>query len=108
MHVIVIDTKVDEHVQIMNFFNLVASETPAYRVVELSEQVIKYKPPSSDLTASSIISFGNDVLNKKVKPFLRSEEVPPESTDGVRVLVGRNYYDVCLDDSKIVAVKICN
>ncbi|KAG5146035.1 hypothetical protein JHK84_031578 [Glycine max] len=51
-------------------------------------------------------AFGNDFLEDKLKPFLKSDPVP-ESNDGdVKIVVGNNFDEIVLDESKDVLLEI--
>ncbi|XP_027911718.1 protein disulfide isomerase-like 1-4 [Vigna unguiculata] len=59
-----------------------------------------------DVTVDKITAFGNDFLEDKLKPFLKSDPVP-ESNDGdVKIVVGNNFDDIVLDESKDVLLEI--
>ncbi|VDP81386.1 unnamed protein product [Echinostoma caproni] len=105
-HFIVIDTDVPDNQRILEFFGMTSADVPGYRLINLAEDMTKFKPDSSEFTVDSIQAFIEEVLSGKRKPFLMSEDVPPPSTDPVRVLVGKNYNDVVSDLSKAVFVKL--
>ncbi|KHN32087.1 Protein disulfide isomerase-like 1-4 [Glycine soja] len=59
-----------------------------------------------ELTVDTITAFGNDFLEEKLKPFLKSDPVP-ESNDGdVKIVVGNNFDEIVLDESKDVLLEI--
>lgn len=105
-HFIMIDIDVKDHLNILNFFGMSEDDLPAYRFVNLSEDMVKYKPDSTDFSEQAVIKFVDEVTQGKRKPFLMSQEIPPASDEPVRVLVGLNYHDVTKDTSKSVFVKI--
>ncbi|CAH8862753.1 unnamed protein product [Trichobilharzia szidati] len=105
-HMMIVDIDVEDNLRVLEFFGLTKSEAPTYRIVELRDEVTKYKPESNEFSASSMAEFTQKFLDGKVKPFLMSEEIPTEQTGAVRVLVGKNYNDVVTDKSKAVFVKL--
>ncbi|KAG4974448.1 hypothetical protein JHK87_031269 [Glycine soja] len=59
-----------------------------------------------EVTIDTITAFGNDFLEDKLKPFLKSDPVP-ESNDGdVKIVVGNNFDEIVLDESKDVLLEI--
>ncbi|CAL5346158.1 unnamed protein product [Camellia sinensis] len=56
----------------------------------------------SDLTLSSIKSFGKDFLEDKLKPFYKSDPVPETNDGDVKIVVGNNFDEIVLDESKDV------
>ncbi|XP_027346620.1 protein disulfide isomerase-like 1-4 [Abrus precatorius] len=59
-----------------------------------------------EVTVDNIKAFGNNFLEDKLKPFLKSDPVP-ESNDGdVKIVVGDNFDEIVLDESKDVLLEI--
>jgi len=103
---IYIDIDDDDNQRILEFFGLKLEECPTVRYISLGEDMTKYRPPTSDLTIEAIKSFVSDVVDGKIKPHLMSEEVPEDwDAEGVKILVGKNFAEVALDDSKNVLVE---
>lgn len=106
VHFIIIDTDFEDHQRILDFFGMTKDDVPSYRLINLTDDMTKYKPDSSDFSETQMASFIKDVLSGSRKPFLMSQEIPAESNEPVRVLVGKNYNDVTKDTSKAVFVKL--
>ena len=71
-------------------------------------QGLKYKPEASDLSKEKIASFVESFLSGDLKPFLKSEDVPEDwDAKPVKVLTGKNFKEVALDDTKNVFVEFC-
>ncbi|KAF7241724.1 hypothetical protein EG68_10239 [Paragonimus skrjabini miyazakii] len=105
-HFLIIDTDLEDHHRILDFFGMSKTDVPSYRIINLSDDMVKYKPDTSDFSESSMTSFIKEVLEGTRKPFLMSQEIPPESSEPVRVLVGKNYNEVTQDESKAVFVEL--
>ncbi|WVY99353.1 hypothetical protein V8G54_025423 [Vigna mungo] len=59
-----------------------------------------------EVTADRIKAFGEDFLDDKLKPFYKSDPIP-ESNDGdVKIVVGDNFDEIVLDESKDVLLEI--
>jgi protein disulfide-isomerase A1 len=75
-------------------------------MIHLGEDMIKYKPDSSAVTEENVESFVQGVLSGSVKPHLMSEDVPADwDAKPVKVLVGKNFHEVALDENKAVFVE---
>nr|AMM62657.1 conotoxin-specific protein disulfide isomerase variant 2 [Conus textile] len=103
---IYLDTTKEENEHIMGFFGLKAADAPAMRLIQLGEDLAKYKPESDSLDKSTITKFVQDFLDGKLKPHLKSEEVPEDwDAQPVKVLVSKNFKEVAMDKSKAVFVE---
>ncbi|KAK2097160.1 Protein disulfide-isomerase A2 [Saguinus oedipus] len=102
---VVVDVAADnEHV--LRYFGLEAEAAPALRFVNV-ETTKKYAPVDGDpVTATSVTAFCHAVLDGQVKPYLLSQEVPPDwDQRPVKTLVGKNFEQVAFDETKNVFVK---
>lgn len=103
---IYIDIDDDDNQRILEFFGLKLEECPTVRYISLGEDMTKFRPPTSDLTIDAIKSFVQDVVDGKIKAHLMSEEVPEDwDAEGVKILVGKNFAEVALDETKSVLVE---
>ncbi|XP_076445933.1 protein disulfide-isomerase-like [Babylonia areolata] len=103
---IYLDTDNEENGRIMEFFGLKEEEIPAVRLIQLAEDMSKFKPESTDLETETIKKFVQDFLDGKLKAHLMSEDVPEDwDAKPVKVLVGKNFKEVALDKSKAVFVE---
>lgn len=57
----------EDNARILEFFGLKKEECPAVRLIKLEEDMTKFKPESSDLSADALKSFVNKVLEGKLK-----------------------------------------
>ena len=74
---IYIDITDDDNLRVLEFFGLKPDETPTLRLIELEEELIKYRPPTLDLSASGISQFVQDYLDGKLKVcVLEPAELP--------------------------------
>ncbi|XP_043834525.1 protein disulfide-isomerase A2-like [Dromiciops gliroides] len=83
-----------------------ATDAPTLRFINV-ETTKKYVPNTEEeITAASITTFCQDILSGKVKPHLRSQEIPADwDQKPVKVLVGKNFEQVAFDETKNVFVK---
>ncbi|TKY67222.1 disulfide isomerase 1-4 [Spatholobus suberectus] len=59
-----------------------------------------------EMTVDTITAFGNDFLEDKLKPFLKSDPVPESNGGDVKIVVGNNFDEIVLDESKDVLLEI--
>lgn len=103
---VTIDIDEEDHERIMEFFGLKKEDAPDMRLIQLEEEMTKFKPPVPGLEEEKIRSFVQGVLDGKIKQHLLSENIPEDWDKGpVKVLVGNNFDDVALDKTKDVLVE---
>ncbi|XP_007499252.2 protein disulfide-isomerase A2 [Monodelphis domestica] len=95
-----------ENDHVLQYFGMNATDAPTLRLINV-ETTKKYVPGAGgEITAASVSAFCRDVLSGKVKPHLRSQEIPADwDQKPVKVLVGKNFEEVAFDASKNVFVK---
>jgi protein disulfide-isomerase A1 len=103
---VLIDTDVDENERVMEFFGLKKEDAPTVRLISLGQDMTKYKPESTEITASVLTQFVQDFFDQKLKPHLLSQDVPADwDAQPVKVLVGKNFNQVARDKTKTVLVE---
>lgn len=98
----------EDHQRILEFFGMKKEEVPAMRIIQLQEDMAKFKPESGDLTAENIEAFVQKFLDGKLKQHLLSQDAPEDwNKTPVWTLVASNFDDVAFDKSKDVFVEFC-
>ncbi|XP_010264686.1 PREDICTED: protein disulfide isomerase-like 1-4 [Nelumbo nucifera] len=59
-----------------------------------------------DVTIDRIKIFGEDFLEDKLKPFYKSDPIPETNVGDVKIVVGNNFDEIVLDESKDVLLEI--
>ncbi|KAL4576453.1 hypothetical protein LXL04_012547 [Taraxacum kok-saghyz] len=58
-----------------------------------------------DLTLNNIKSFGTNFLEDNLKPFYKSDPIPETNDGDVKIVVGNNFDEIVLDESKDVLLE---
>ncbi|CAO2642382.1 Protein disulfide-isomerase A2 [Lemmus lemmus] len=102
---VMVDVAADND-HVLKYFGLKAEEAPTLRLINI-ETTKKYAPSGvAPITAASVAAFCQAVLHGEVKPYLMSQEIPPDwDQRPVKTLVGKNFEQVAFDETKSVFVK---
>jgi len=65
---------------------------------------LKYKY-TGEFTIEGVAAFAKDYVEKKLKPYIKSEPIPA-NTDPVKIVVGENFNDLVLDPKKDVLLEM--
>lgn len=96
----------EDHQRILEFFGMKKEEIPAMRIIQLQEDMAKFKPEKADLSADNIEAFVQKFLDGKLKQHLLSAEAPEDwNKTPVWTLVASNFDEVAMDKSKDVFVE---
>ncbi|KAM1099934.1 hypothetical protein ACFX15_006236 [Malus domestica] len=59
-----------------------------------------------EVTLANLKTFGEDFIEDKLKPFYKSDPIPETNDGDVKIVVGNNFDDIVLDESKDVLLEI--
>ena len=92
--------------RLAEFMGVTNDDLPTVRAI-LPADMKKYEAPvkPADISVDNIGSFIDDVLGGKIKPHLKSEEVPATQDGPVTVIVGKTFEEIVKDPTKDVLVK---
>jgi len=99
-----VTTDEEEHKRVLDFFGIV--DTPTFRICNINEDFIKYKPENSEFTEDNLRAFVAKYKAGELEADLKSEDVPEDwDAAPVKVLVGKNFAEVAYDKNKDVFVE---
>lgn len=80
---------------------------PTIRLLDPADNMKKFAFPgkTQDITVESLKAFIDDFKGKKLQPFLKSEDIPAETSDPLKIIVGKNFNQVVLESNDDVLVK---
>ncbi|CAN4119338.1 unnamed protein product [Withania somnifera] len=59
-----------------------------------------------EITVEKLKAFGEDFLGDKLRAFYKSDPIPEDNDGDVKIVVGNNFDDIVLDESKDVLLEI--
>lgn len=81
------------------------AQAPALMLVHSSSEVLKYQFTASEITVATINAYVSDYLSGKLQTYLKSEEIPATNDEPVKVLVGKTFDDIVINNTKDVLVE---
>lgn len=85
--------------------NLPTDKFPSFAIQDtVKNQKYPYNP-EAEITLETISTFVTEFDAGKIEPSLKSEEIPETQEGPVTVVVGKNYEQIVLDDSKDVLIE---
>jgi protein disulfide-isomerase A1 len=81
------------------------SDFPKLMILETSGQMRKF-PLEGGVSEEAITEHIENYLAGKAKPFFKSEPVPEDNSGPVTVIVGKNFDEIVMDESKDVLLEI--
>jgi len=101
-----LDTSSDEFNDIVDYLGInKESDLPTFVAFSM-ESARKYHPKNKEITTGNLRKFAKDYLAGKLKPSLKSAELPEDwDSQPVKILVSSNFKEVALDHQKDVFVE---
>jgi protein disulfide isomerase family A protein 3 len=79
-----------------------AKGNPVVAARDSSDQKYAMK---ADFSVESLEQFANELLDGKLKPYLKSEPIPDSNDEPVKVVVAESFNDIVNDDTKDVLIE---
>uniref|UniRef100_A0A4W6ETF4 Protein disulfide-isomerase n=1 Tax=Lates calcarifer TaxID=8187 RepID=A0A4W6ETF4_LATCA len=90
---------------VLTYFGVTEKDAPTVRIINM-ETGKKFNIATGDLTPDSLRQLCQEVVDGTAKPYYRTQEIPEDWNKGpVKVLVGKNFESVALDQTKNVFVE---
>ncbi|XP_047431589.1 protein disulfide-isomerase A2 [Mugil cephalus] len=90
---------------VLKYFGVSEDDAPTARIINMDSGK-KFNIVSKDLTVDSLRQLCQEVVDGTAKPYYRSEDVPEDwDKNPVKILVGKNFESVALDQKKNVFVE---
>lgn len=101
-----IDTDEDDNRRVVEFLGLKDDTFPSFRIIQMKDEVIKYKPEDTTVEENNLRKFIQDYLDGQVPVHYLTEKLPEDWNEKpVKYLTASNFDDVVLDKSKNVLVE---
>ena len=92
--------------RLAEFMGVVKADLPTIRIIMPADmKKFQYPTPVSEMTVETVGTYIQDVIDGKVKPFLKSEKPVDNTGKALTVIVGENFNDLVKDPTKDVLVK---
>merc|ERR1712088_211899 len=102
---VLVDCDVEDNKRVMEFYGITEENCPDMRVINMEKNMAKFAPEKDDLSAEGVKAFVNGVLDGSIARHLKSEEIPDNSNNAVKVVVGKNFEELVKDPTKNVFVE---
>jgi protein disulfide-isomerase A1 len=89
---------------VLEFFSLTGEKTKLMGFVP-EESGLKFGY-DGDFSIDSLKEFGEKFVANTLEPFFKSEDIPETNDEHVKVVVGKSFEDIVLDESKDVLLEV--
>jgi protein disulfide-isomerase A1 len=92
--------------RLAEFVGVSAAESPCVRIVQFANQALsKFKYAGDLKDKDALLAFINDFKAGKLEKYYKSEKAPENNDGPVKVVVGENFKEIVLDESKHVLIE---
>ena len=102
--VIITDIKEGLAAKNAEIMNIKEKDLPTLRIADTSGDYLKKYKMEKELNEENIMEFITDWENKKLKPYIKSSDVPKENNEDVFILVGKTFEKEVINNNKDVIV----
>lgn len=102
--VILTDIKVGLETRLAEYIGVTANDLPSVRIHDTRNDLKKYNM-EGPITEENILKFVNEWESGRLRPHLKSEEIPATQEGDVHVLVGKSFQQIVMDPTKDVLVE---
>jgi len=90
--------------RLAEYIGVTQTDLPTVRIHDTRADLKKFTL-NGEVTAESLDRFVNAWEAGQLTPHLKSEEIPATNDEPVKVLVGKNFHEIVMDDTKDVLVE---
>eukprot|EP01017_Pseudomicrothorax_dubius_P007214 TRINITY_DN121_c0_g2_i3.p1 TRINITY_DN121_c0_g2~~TRINITY_DN121_c0_g2_i3.p1 ORF type:complete len:487 (-),score=179.29 TRINITY_DN121_c0_g2_i3:185-1645(-) len=91
--------------RLADYVGVAEKDIPTVRIVDPSGSDMRKFTLEGAITAQSIVQFFEDWSNGRLKPVYKSEDIPESNDEPVKVIVGKNFNDIVLDNDRDVLIE---
>jgi len=104
--IVTVNTDEEDHGRILEFFGMSQDSVPGVRIIQLAEDMSKYKPEKDEISIEALSESLDKYLDGTLKQHLLSEDLPEDwDKKPVKVLVATKFDEVAMDVNKDVLVE---
>lgn len=104
IQVVITDITEGLETRLAEYIGIVAADLPSVRIHDTRSDLKKYTM-EGEINEANIMQFVDDWTNGKLRPTLKSEEIPTEQKENVYTLVGKSFDQIVMDPTKDVLVE---
>jgi len=104
IQVILTDIKVGLETRLAEYIGVTAADLPTLRIHDTRNDLKKYNMEGA-ITEENVLNFVRDWQFGRLRPHLKSEEIPEKQEGDVHVLVGKSFHQIVMDPTKDVLVE---
>jgi protein disulfide-isomerase A1 len=104
IQVVITDITEGLETRLAEYIGVTSADLPSVRIHDTRVDLKKYTM-EGEITEQNIMTFVDDWTNGKLRPTLKSDEIPTEQKENVYVLVGKSFNDIVMDPTKDVLVE---
>jgi len=104
IQVVITDITDGLETRLAEYIGMTAADLPSVRIHDTRSDLKKYTM-EGEINEANILAFVDDWTNGKLKPTLKSEEIPAEQKENVYTLVGKSFEEIVMDPTKDVLVE---
>ena len=86
---------------------MVENQLPSITLFNPADSMKKFQFPHNvkEVTLDHLKSFVQEFKSNKLSPFLKSEEIPADNSEPVKIVVGKNFKDIVLNENDDVLME---
>ena len=89
------------------FIGVEESSLPTIRILDPANNMKKFAFPgkTESITVESISEFVKDFKSGSLQPFLKSQDIPEDNNEPVKVVVGKNFNEIVINNDNDVLIE---